>query len=86
MTTSPMMATRVEIDRTHVCLACGAPWRVVSSSSDIGRAPAAAPGIVTWNVVREGCADECWRNDYARYEAGTLRRRVLGWKAWVVAT
>ena len=30
MTTSPMVATRVEIDRTHVCLACGAPWRVVS--------------------------------------------------------
>ena len=87
MTTSPMVATRVEIDRTHVCLACGAPWRVVSSSSDIpASASGANPGIIAWNVVREGCADECWRNDYAKYEAGTLRRRVLGWKAWVVAS
>lgn len=85
MTTSPMVATRVEIDRTHVCLACGAPWRVVSSSSDIVGTPGSATPIA-WNVIREGCADECWRNDYAKYEAGTLRRRVLGWKAWVVAS
>jgi hypothetical protein len=77
-----MVATRVEIDRTHVCLACGAPWRVVSSSSDI--VSASAP--VAWNVIREGCADECWRNDYAKYEAATRRRQMLGWKPWVVAS
>jgi hypothetical protein len=82
-----MVATRVEIDHTHVCLACGAPWRVVSSSSDIVAAAASSsPGIIAWNVIREGCADECWRSDYARYEAGTLRRRVLGWKPWVAAS
>jgi len=84
MTISPMVATRVEIDHTHVCLACGAPWRVVSSSSDLTSTTTSS--LVAWNVVREGCADECWRHDYAKYEAGTLRRRLLGWKAWVVAS
>jgi hypothetical protein len=81
MSSVRLMATRVELDRSRPCLACGAPWRLVSESSDIRDAsdPAAATQVVIWRPIRGDCSANCWEQDRHAYEVGLMERELRGW-------
>ena len=76
-----LMATRVELDRSRPCLACGAAWRIVSESSEILAVsdPGHGSQSVMWEPKRSGCSAECWRHNQAAYDRGILDRGVRGW-------
>jgi hypothetical protein len=76
-----LLATRVEIDRSRPCLACGAPWRVVLRSPGVlaASSPDSAGQSVRWIPDTSGCSAECWRADTASYDRGVLARSSRGW-------
>jgi len=81
MSSVRLMATRVELDRSRPCLACGAPWRLVSESSDVRDVsdPAAATQVVIWRPKRGDCSASCWEQDRHAYEVGVMERELRGW-------
>jgi hypothetical protein len=76
-----LLATRVELDRSRPCLACGAPWRVVLRNPGVLPAsnPDAAGQAVHWTPESSGCSAECWREDADAYDRGILARSARGW-------
>ena len=76
-----LMATRVELDRSRPCLACGAPWRIVLKSPGVlaASSPDSVGQQVSWIPNTSGCSAECWRHDTDAYDRGVLARSSRGW-------
>lgn len=69
------MQMRRRLNHDHPCLACDAPWEIVSKPIYVDQL--AEP--VKWADVSSNCSAQCFLQDVDRYNQGLTDRHARGW-------